>query len=339
MAENGASSSSSSSSSLTKEKPVIVRVKRKLNQTRFDGFWLQIHERPSKRTLLDFSKLSISDSATEKVQEEQKSKKLFVQLVDTVTQSGAIDSVLQSYLTDLSDSKETKIDARRKTFKQGKKPDELRQVARQKHDELAKNARFEQIWKSRKGNKDSHESLREICHLYDVVQVDDSNEEKLPEMEKTRLSRIENDAIMCNYLPLLREFIPSAAKEIESDFLSTEDNYVYDLYTVENDAATKMADVADSYPLVQVDENNGDDDFYDGPDKSDYDTDDSNAEDNPLYDYPDEESEEEEEKDEFDVFEEEEEEYEREIVDFDDDNDNDNDDDEREVEYWRLGHC
>jgi hypothetical protein len=46
--------------------------------------------------------------------------------------------------------------------------------------DLGRNARFAQIWRSRKGEKnEADESLREICHLYDAVQVD-PDEEKHP---------------------------------------------------------------------------------------------------------------------------------------------------------------
>lgn len=40
---------------------------------------------------------------------------------------------------------------------------------------LAKDARFEQIWKSRKGNKETeHEkALQEICNFYDIVRVEE----------------------------------------------------------------------------------------------------------------------------------------------------------------------
>jgi hypothetical protein len=42
---------------------------------------------------------------------------------------------------------------------------------------MGRNARFAQIWKSRKGeNNDADDSLREICHLYDAVQVDHDDE-------------------------------------------------------------------------------------------------------------------------------------------------------------------
>lgn len=39
---------------------------------------------------------------------------------------------------------------------------------------LAKNARFEQIWRSRKGKNEAAQdkALHEMCHLYDVVRVD-----------------------------------------------------------------------------------------------------------------------------------------------------------------------
>lgn len=48
---------------------------------------------------------------------------------------------------------------------------------------LAKNARFEQIWKSRKGDKEvvHDKALHEICHFYDIVRVD--NEEKSKEAQ------------------------------------------------------------------------------------------------------------------------------------------------------------
>lgn len=46
----------------------------------------------------------------------------------------------------------------------------------------AKDARFEQIWKSRKGSKGTADenALQEMCHFYDVVRID--NEEKTKEV-------------------------------------------------------------------------------------------------------------------------------------------------------------
>lgn len=64
------------------------------------------------------------------------------------------------------------------------------------------------------------------------------------------------------------------------------DKYVYDYYAVQDDMDITEENAASPFPLVQVE----DDDYYDGPDDSEYESDDSNAENNPLNDYPDEES-------------------------------------------------
>ncbi|XP_047167242.1 RNA-directed DNA methylation 4-like, partial [Vigna umbellata] len=165
---------------------------------------------------------------------------------------------------------------------------------------LAKDARFEQIWKRRKGNKGTESThdkeLQEICNFYDIVRVD--NEEKKKEVQQQEIS-LEDQRLLSSYLPLLREFIPNAAEEVEADLIahlsghSKGENYVYDLYTVTDEMDINPEDTLASYPLVQVEE---EEDYYDGPDDSDYESDDSNAENNPLNDYPDEISEEDEEE-------------------------------------------
>ncbi|KAG6383748.1 hypothetical protein SASPL_156480 [Salvia splendens] len=76
----------SSSAPPTADKPVIVRVKRKVSQFALDAFWLEIHERPAKRPLIDFGKLSISDASSSKV-EEFKTQKILVRHVETVASS------------------------------------------------------------------------------------------------------------------------------------------------------------------------------------------------------------------------------------------------------------
>ncbi|XP_008799853.2 RNA-directed DNA methylation 4 isoform X2 [Phoenix dactylifera] len=325
MAEPGETSASSPPpSNLTKAKPVVVRVKRKPSQARLDAFWLEINERPLKRALVDLGSLSISDSSTGKVHEESRTKKLLVQHVETMRHSEAIKDVLHSFLQPgSSGSKEfkRKIEERRSAHKQDKKQDQLRSAAIQKHEDLARNARFEQIWKSRRGRTDPDEdSLRELCHLYDVVQVDveDMTSRKV---QKPEVSELEDNAILCNYLPLIREYLPTAAVEIESDiraYASREDNFVYDLYTVEDGLNSNGEDKATDYPLVQV--NDDDDEYYDGPLQLEYESDDSNAEDNPRNDYPDEESsrdDEDENRDPFNDLEGSDSQYEEEIVDVD----------------------
>ncbi|XP_047087497.1 RNA-directed DNA methylation 4-like isoform X1 [Lolium rigidum] len=312
----------STSAAEAREKPVVVRVKRKPSQARPDAFWLEINERPMKKAMLDLSSLSISQpsSSTAQVSEEPRVKKLLVQHVETVHHSGAVEDVLHSLLQSDASAKEIKSKTKEwnERMKKDNKQDQLRSAARQRHENLGRNARFAQIWKSRKGdNNETDETLREMCHLYDAVQVDSDGEKHSAEPEMTSF---EENAILCNFLPLIREHLPSAAEEIESDIISlahSEDSDVYDIYTVkEVDDADMEETSAASYPLLQVDDEDGE--CY-NDDEYPYDTDDSNAEDNPLYDYPEEvESSEDEENSDIDASGSD---YENEEVEKDDDDD------------------
>ncbi|URE21466.1 hypothetical protein MUK42_12498 [Musa troglodytarum] len=290
LSDEPSASATPSTSNPVSEKPVVVRVKRKSFQSRLDAFWLEINGRPLKRQLLDFANLSISDADTGKVLEEFGTKKLLVQHLETVRASEDIKDMLQCYLHDSSYSKELKRmpEERGSIFKPDKKQDQLRSVALKKHEDLARNARYEQIWKSRRGCTDAaEEGLREICRLYDIVRVDAEHETN-ERVHKPDFISVDDGAILCNYLPLIKEYLPETAVEIESGIReSREDNYVYDLYTVGDGLVTTTGDTT-KYPLVQV--NDDDDGFYEGPMESDCETDDSNAECNPRNDYPDEES-------------------------------------------------
>ncbi|XP_027929098.1 RNA-directed DNA methylation 4 [Vigna unguiculata] len=292
----------SSSAAPSQPKPVVVRVKRKPSQSPLDAFWLEINERPLKRSLLDLGKLTISGSA-QKV--EFHNKKVFVQHVETISSSEVTFDIVQSFVdpdSSCASISKSKFEERKNFFKKNNKQDQLLVKAKQEKESLAKDARFEQIWKSRKGNKGTgtgtkhDKALLEICNFYDIVRVD--NEEKKKEVQEQEMS-LEDQRLLSSYLPLLREFIPNAAEEVEADLIahlgghSKEENYVYDLYTVTDEMDTNTEDTLASYPLVQVEE---EEDYYDGPDDSDYESDDSNAENNPLNDYPDEVSEEDEEE-------------------------------------------
>ncbi|KAG6631104.1 RNA-directed DNA methylation 4 [Carya illinoinensis] len=291
MASIGESSCAPPSS--TDDKPVIVRVKRKASQSPLDAFWLEINERPLKRPLLDFENLSISDSSGK---EELKTQKVLLQHVETISSSEAIIDVVQSFVEPSSSDASvgnTKGEQRRHTFKKEHERQD-RQLSKAIHEQeaLAKNARFEQVWRRRRGNKEAmhDKALDGMCRFYDVVRVD--GEERSNKVELEEDMSLEDRKLLSSYLPLLREFIPSAASQIESDLhacMSKQDDYEYDFYTVRDDMDIIKEDASNPFPLVQVDE----EDFYDGPDESDYETDDSNAEDNPLNDYPDEISEEE----------------------------------------------
>ncbi|KAK4376128.1 hypothetical protein RND71_006805 [Anisodus tanguticus] len=264
----------------TKEdKTVIVRVKRKASQSRLVAFWLEIKERPLKRPLLDFAKLSIDDSSSRV--EELKSRKVLVRHVETVTSSEVTVDILKSFVSSPADSSEVK------------EKSEIRRSFRTEKG-LSKNARFEQIWKSRKEKRELRhdEELNEMCRLYDVVRVD--TEEKSPEVQEEP-TELEDHKMMSQYLPLLREVMPSAAEEIESEI----HNYMSKpgpilLLSFSRDLFSNSIS-GFVLALVQVDD---DDDYYDGPDHSDCESDDSNAEHNSWNDYPDEEESEDEDEDE-----------------------------------------
>ncbi|MED6118700.1 hypothetical protein PIB30_005172 [Stylosanthes scabra] len=288
-----------SSSVAPPPKPVVVRVKRKPSQSPVDAFWLEINERPLKRPLLDFGNLSISDSDSAKKVEFCK-KKVFMQHVETVCSSEVAFDVMQSFMdpgSSGSSESKLKIEHRKKQFfKMDDKQEQLLLKAKQEKESSAKDARFEQIWKRRKGGKtaEQEKALQEICQFYDIVRVD--SEENSKEVQQEEMS-LEDQRLLSSYLPLLREFIPNAAEEIEADMVAQakQEGYVYDFYTVMEETDVNNVDDSSSYsyPLVQV---NDDEDYYDGPDYSDYETDDSNAEGNPLNDYPEEISEDEDEE-------------------------------------------
>ncbi|XP_052176916.1 RNA-directed DNA methylation 4-like isoform X2 [Diospyros lotus] len=212
-----ADTASSSSVPSKNKTPVIVRVKRKAHQSALEAFWLEINERPLKRPLLDFQKLSISDSPA-KV-EELKARKLFVQHVETVSSSEVSSDVLLSFMPKSADEFESKgkIMEQRRMFKTESKQDQLLVKAKQKQEVLSKNARFEQIWRSRTSKTETLQdsALDDMCRIYDVVRID--AEETTNEAQEQEYSDLEDHRIMSSYLPLLREFIPSAAAEFESN--------------------------------------------------------------------------------------------------------------------------
>ncbi|CAA7389301.1 unnamed protein product [Spirodela intermedia] len=296
MAEACDSAASSSASLTPKEKPVVVRVKRKACQMPLDALLLEINERHPKRAILDLSKLSFTGVVSKEkiflwhdISEDLTTRRVLVQHVETVGSSEATKDLLELCLANSSDSKEfeKKVEERKASFKKDRRQEQLHTTARQKHEELARSARFEQIWRSRRTEGETRDDiLSEIYHLYDVVRIDE--EEEHENEEDTEDAPIKDDAILCNYLPLIREYLPTAAEEIESDMNargSTRDGYVYDIYTMES-VPSAGAQAAAHYPLVQV----NDEGLYDDEWGSDYETDDSNAENNPLNDYPDEET-------------------------------------------------
>ncbi|XP_074557001.1 uncharacterized protein LOC141812968 [Curcuma longa] len=223
-----------------------------------------------------------------KVLNELASMKMLVQHLETVGHSHSVKDVLHSFLQQPSrNTKEFKGRSKehRILYMPDKKHDQLRSKAIKEHEDLARSARFEQIWKKR-GSIDAEEcSLHEKCHLYDVVRVDveDETHQRVPQSKGA--SEVDG-AIFDKYLPFLWEFLPQAAEEIERYQASIDDNFVYDIYTIGVSMDTDT-DNTDEYPFMPV---YVEDDYHDDLSQSDYESDDSNAENNPWNDYCDEES-------------------------------------------------
>ncbi|CAN0896189.1 RNA-directed DNA methylation 4 [Linum grandiflorum] len=236
------------------EKPVVVRVKRKLRQSAVDAFWLEISEPPSKRMALDLAtKLSLSDSTTGRNRDEPKTRKVLVQHVETTTSTTS---------------------ERKRAFKTVNKREQILSKSRLSQQETAKTARYRQIWSSRKENNNGKS-------FYDVVLVD------AEEVKPKEILPMEDKKLLSSYLSLLREFVPDAAEEIEAEIGEDDDEFVYDYYTVNDSMEEDVVHM--SLPVVQVE----DEDFDDGPDdESEYGSEDSNAENYRFNEYHDESSEE-----------------------------------------------
>ncbi|GAB2258727.1 hypothetical protein Droror1_Dr00014887 [Drosera rotundifolia] len=118
----------SSSSLVPVDKPVIVRVKRKASQSPLDALLLEISERPSKRPLVDFLKLSISShSYTGKV---DLIRRVLVQHVQTVDSSEAAMDILRSLAQPGGDNG-TKVSSTANTLKNASKQHQLLAKAKQ----------------------------------------------------------------------------------------------------------------------------------------------------------------------------------------------------------------
>ncbi|KAL2920599.1 RNA-directed DNA methylation 4 [Bienertia sinuspersici] len=80
------------------------------------------------------------------------------------------------------------------------------------------------------------EALDEVCRVYDVLRVDEETSSMVKRQEEIS---VEDQVMLGKFLPVLREFAPGAAEDIESDICShatrqdSADEYVYDLYAVD----------------------------------------------------------------------------------------------------------
>ncbi|KAH7351856.1 hypothetical protein KP509_19G017400 [Ceratopteris richardii] len=295
MAEEGSGHASSRSVAAAADdegntsKPLIVRVKRKRSQLPIEALWLEVSERPTKRLEEELRSFSFFNSGVKGPEiEEVKSSRLFFHHVDTITSFGTEETTRVNLLLREFHSESNKD--RHRPWVKSKEGRFSTTTSREKHEETARKARFEQVWRSRKGFT-KPDNLSEIFQLYDIVRVDldtDSLDRKEREAELTE------KRLLQDFLPLFKEYIPSVAAEIESSSESspkkeegTGDDYVFDLYALGSKAGGDVSPDMGEYPMIQVVD---DDDFMWGQSSdSEHDSEDSNDENNPLNDYPEEE--------------------------------------------------
>ncbi|KAG9145824.1 hypothetical protein Leryth_020861 [Lithospermum erythrorhizon] len=203
------------------ERPVVVGDKRKASQSRHDGLWIEISERPLKKTFFDLGKLSVSE-ASDSIVEELKTRKVLLCHVKTVTNLEVTFDVLQPEVPASADASKFKNKSKeiRHTFKAKDEHDRLlAEKAKQSQEFVSKNARFIQIWRSRKSKKEAmhEESLHDKCQFYDIVRVDFEETNQEMRNDHKRGSELDDHKLMSRYLPLLKEILPRAAMEIESN--------------------------------------------------------------------------------------------------------------------------
>ncbi|XP_047147930.1 RNA-directed DNA methylation 4-like [Vigna umbellata] len=136
----------SSSAAPALPKPVVVRVKRKPSQSPLDAFWLEINERPLKRSLLDLGNLTISGSA-QKV--EFHNKKVFVQHVETISSSEVTFDIVQSFVdpgSSCASILKSKFEERKNFFKRNNKQDQLLVKAKQEKEVCYMSYIYSYLW-------------------------------------------------------------------------------------------------------------------------------------------------------------------------------------------------
>ncbi|KAJ7534093.1 hypothetical protein O6H91_13G079400 [Diphasiastrum complanatum] len=271
-------------------KPTIVRIKRKRLNEPIDNLWLEVSH-PSKRQEVFLSNLTLNNMDSTGATQLAIQKRLF-RRVETLTLSSLKDVSVSQLLMKVVGEVSLKQKDHREVLKRHKdKQDKLLATARKQHEEGARTARFEQIWRSRRVAEDKREAdlMQEFFHLYDVVRVDmESAVQRLSEVEQAE--REAENQLLRNYMPLLREYLPSAAAELDLQpspppAIDTDD-FVYDVYALEQDSGEH--EDFDEYPTVHVIEESNYN--WREPRDPDYDSEDSNDENNPINDYPEEEN-------------------------------------------------
>ncbi|KAI5066463.1 hypothetical protein GOP47_0019087 [Adiantum capillus-veneris] len=265
-------------------KPPMVRIKRKRLQLPIESLWLEVSERPTKRLEAELCSFSLNDSNIQGPHEEAESKssRLLFHHVDTVNSFGREETTKVNSL--LREIHEESSKEKHRIWPKSKHGKLSASTSREKHQKMARKARFEQVWRKRKGVT-KQDNLSELFHLYDIVRVD---------LEADILDKQESEAenrLLQDFLPLFKDYLPSVAAEVESSTMccmnKEEDEYVYDVYALGDEANGGGDTDTSDYPLIQVVDD--EDLMWGASSESQHDSEDSNDENNPLNDYPEEE--------------------------------------------------
>ncbi|ORX90429.1 hypothetical protein K493DRAFT_409868 [Basidiobolus meristosporus CBS 931.73] len=168
-------------------------------------------------------------------------------------------------------------------------PPEVLSSSQQKAQQKIESTRYKVINQNRIDDIMGEESQRDNngFRLFDVVREEDYDREALKTAKFT--SEDPNSDIMCNFLPMLREYLSVNDKPVEEEL--HDDEYVYDVY-YRDDAnhATTMPSVKLA-SLIWFDDPEDNVFLHDEGDSSDFEGDeDSNAEDYYKNEYPEEEA-------------------------------------------------
>ncbi|CAG8580168.1 5792_t:CDS:10 [Acaulospora morrowiae] len=276
----------------------IVRLKRKRNAEPLDALVVkQLIEngiehkkkRPKQQTD-DKGKENVSDESKD---HEKESVPLIFRFAETVDEISFSDSNKKQQLKDrIVKLINRKDPVRRKEHEVKKFRDQ--QIAMFK--ESARKERYKVIDRNRQKsgaslfssdeNEDGEEVSNELFKMYDAVREEEASSRKT-----LNIINDQDSDIMCNFIPMIREYLTLEENADKEDHVESDDEYVYDVYY--RDDFMSFDDTNDYHNIAALTWFEEDNHIFmkeATKDEFEYsDEEDSNAEDYYTHDYPDEE--------------------------------------------------
>jgi hypothetical protein len=210
------------SSAPNSERLKVIRIKRKRTDEPLDSIVVEL---PKKRPniISGFNALSTDDKPQS--DDNIQARKVF-RFVSTVAPTeGYAPSKLKNKIEEIREKRKSKIAT------PVKDSEKIIEHQREQQQQQIREARRKQI-KLRRDIKarsnDKPDGFSDFFHLVDLVQVEETSPQKKYASKKTKVSgeEQEDDVLMCNYLPMVREYLDQQQKEK----LTEPDDYVYDVY-------------------------------------------------------------------------------------------------------------